>query len=219
MSPQQPADHSTPPSPPTEPGTPVRVRYRKWDGKPHWVFDGTYLGSDEHGAWVGFRAGTRFVRPGARYRTVGPGVGFFGTVGWTPALYRDHPDDMRLYIDLTTVPQWRRVPAGLFGSRGRARFEVTAVDMDLDVIAFEPGADEPRGEHFIDDEDEFAEHTVKYGYPADVVARVRADADALLAAVRAGEPPYDGPTADRWFAVLDALGERGRGRSARFSAR
>jgi hypothetical protein len=205
MSAQQPADQGPLPSIPTEPGTPVRVRYRKWDETPHWVFDARYLGSDEHGAWVGFQAGTRFARPGARYRTAGPGVGFFGDVGWTPVLYRGHPDGMRLYTDLTTVPQWRRLPAGVFAPRGRARFEVTAVDLDLDVIAFESGADEPRDKHFIDDEDEFADHTLKYGYPPSVVAQVRADADALLAAVRAGEPPYDGATAERWFAVLDAL--------------
>lgn len=204
MSAQQPADQGLFTSLPTEPGTAVRVRYRKWDGTPHWVFDARYLGSDEHGHWVGYLPGTLFSRPGAKFRAGGPGVGFFGAVGWTPVLYRDHPDRMRLYIDLTTVPRWRQVPRGLL-SRRRPRFEVTAVDLDLDVIAFDPGADEPRGEHFIDDEDEFAEHQVRYGYPPSVVAQVRADADALLAAVRAGEPPYDGATAKRWFAALSAL--------------
>lgn len=205
MSAQQPADQGFSPSVPTEPGTRVRVRYRKWDETPHWVFEGRYLGSDEHGRWVGFPAGTLFARPGARYRSSGPGVGFFGDVGWTPAFYRGHPEGMRVYSDLSTVPQWRRLPAGLFAARSRARFEVSAVDLDLDVIAFESGADEPRGQYFIDDEDEFAEHAVRYGYPAAVVAQVRADADALLTAVRAGDPPYDEATQKRWFAVLDAL--------------
>lgn len=205
MSAQQPADQGFLSSPPTEPGARVRVRYSKWDGAPHWVFDGRYLGSDEHGRWVGFRTGTLFERPGAKYRSSGPGVGFFGDVGWTPALYRGHPHGMRVYIDLTTVPQWRRVEAGPLARLRPAHLEVTAVDLDLDVIGFEPGAAEPRGQYFIDDEDEFAEHTVKYGYPPEVVAQVRADADALLAAVRAGEPPYDEATAKRWFAALDAL--------------
>lgn len=202
---RRPADQGLPSLSPTEPGTPVLVRYRKWDGTRHWSFDGLYLGADEHGPWVGFRAGTRFARPGASYRSTGPGVGFFGDVGWTPVLYRGHPHGMRSYSDLTTVPRWRRLPGGALAPRARARFEVTAVDLDLDVIAFEPDAAEPRGQYFIDDEDEFAEHTVRYGYPPEVVARVRADADALLAVVRAEEPPYDGATAERWFAVLDAL--------------
>jgi hypothetical protein len=183
----------------------VRVRYSKWDGTPHWVFDGRYLGSDAHGRWVGFPTGTLFARPGARYRARGPGVGFFGDVGWTPVMYRGHPEGMRSYSDLTTVPRWRRVPKGLTTSRRRARFEVSAVDLDLDVIAFETSVAEPRGQYFIDDEDEFAEHTVRYAYPPSVVAQVRADADALLAAVRAEQPPYDAATAERWFAVLDAL--------------
>jgi protein associated with RNAse G/E len=112
---------------------------------------------------------------------------------------------MLSYSDLTTVPQWRRAPARFLAPRSRARFEVTAVDLDLDVIAFEAGTADPRGRYFIDDEDEFAEHSVRYGYPLSVVATVRADADALLAAVSAGEPPYDEATAKRWFAVLDGL--------------
>ena len=205
MSAQQPADQGVHGASaievPTVPGTPVRVRYRKWDGGPHWVFDTRYLGSDEHGAWVGYPAGTFFSRPGAKFTARGPGVGFFGPHGWTPVLYRDHPHRMRLYIDLTTAPEWHKVSDG----DARAAYEVTAVDMDLDVIAFEDAAAEPRGEFFIDDEDEFAEHQVRYGYPPAVVAQVRADADALLAAVRAGDPPYDRATAERWFAVLDAL--------------
>ena len=44
----------------------------------------------------------------------------------------------------------------------------------------------------MDDEDEFAEHTVSLGYPDDVVAAARRSADAVLAAVRAGAAPYDG---------------------------
>jgi hypothetical protein len=204
MSAQQPADQGVSESLPTEPGTPVRVRFRKWDGTPHWVFHAVHLGSDEHGQWVGYQPGTRFARPGAKYTARGPGVGFFGPGGWTPLLYRDHPHRMRLYIDLSTVPEWRRLPDG----DNRAAFEVTAVDLDLDVIGFEDEAAEPRGQFFIDDEDELAEHAVTMSYPPSLVEQVRADADTLLAAVRAGEPPYDGATAERWFGVLDRLAQR-----------
>lgn len=221
MSAQQPADQAfsstQPPSGlpseplseasarPTETGTLVGCRMRKWDGTPHWRFDAVHLGRDEHGVWLGYRAGTRFSRPGREYRTRYPGVVLFGDVGWVADIYRDHPRGVRLYIDLTTVPEWRAVPGGGDG-RGPA-FEVSAIDMDLDVLALQPSSERARvqGEFFIDDEDEFAEHSVRYGYPASVVQQVRGDADALLAAVRAGEAPYDGPTADRWFAVLDGL--------------
>jgi uncharacterized protein len=203
MSAQQPADQGFSPSLPTVPGTPVRVRFRKWDGTPHWVFDGTYLGSDEHGAWLGYPARTLHARPGLRYHAKAPGVVLVGSFGWIPS-FNGRPHETAVYIDLTTVPEWRYDGGGT----GRApAWEATSADLDLDVIAMRDGhVDGKRGEQYsIDDEDEFAEHTVKYGYPPDVVARVRADADALLAAVRAGEPPYDGATAKRWLAVLDAL--------------
>ncbi|MFD2026061.1 DUF402 domain-containing protein [Promicromonospora aerolata] len=203
MSAQQPADQDFLPSRPTEPGTLVGARMRKWDGTAHWRFDGAYLGRDDHGLWLGYRTGTLFSRPGRQFRSKNPGLVLFGDVGWVADLYRGHPRGARLYIDLTTVPEWRAVP----DAGDAPAFEVTAVDLDLDVLAQEPGSKQAsaRGESFIDDEDEFAEHTVQYGYPPSVVAQVRADADRLLAAVRAGEAPYDGPTAERWFAVLDAL--------------
>ena len=57
---------------------------------------------------------------------------------------------------------------------------------------------------FVDDEDEFAEHQVAYGYPADVVAAAQASCDALVLAVRAGLPPYDG-THQPWLAELTRL--------------
>ena len=199
MSVFEPAD----PSLPVVPGTPVASRMRKWDGAPHWRFDGRYLGRDEHGMWLGYPAGTVFSRPGRTYRTRSPGLVVLGDVGWIAELHRGHPRGTVLYIDLSTVPEWRAVP----DAGASPAFEVAAVDMDLDVVARRSrGRLAPaRTRTFIDDEDEFAEDTLRYGYPPDVVATVRADADALLAAVRAGEPPYDGATAERWFAVLDSL--------------
>ena len=90
-----------------------------------------------------------------------------------------------------------------------------AVDLDLDVIRLPdplpPVEQRPwdvppagPGETFVDDEDEFAEHQVAYGYPADVVAGAQASCDALVAAVRAGLPPYDGAH-ERWLAELSRL--------------
>ncbi|MFI9485488.1 hypothetical protein ACIG47_03775 [Promicromonospora sp. NPDC052451] len=203
MSAQQPADQGVSPSMPSVPGTLVGSRMRKWDGGDHWRFDARYLGRDEHGTWLGYRPGTYFSRPGLAYHAKSPGLVVFGPVGWVAELHRGHPRGTLLYIDLTTVPEWHAVP----DADGGPEFVVTAADMDLDVIARTPGSRDARryGETYIDDEDEFAEHSVRYGYPPSVIERVRSDADALLAAVRAGEPPYDGATAKRWFAVLDGL--------------
>ena len=60
------------------------------------------------------------------------------------------------------------------------------------------------GEIYVDDEDEFAEHQVAFGYPADVVASAQASCSELVAAVRAGLPPYDGAHR-RWLAELSRL--------------
>ena len=48
----------------TAPGEPVRVAFTKWGGRPHWEYDARLLGTDEHGTWLGARAGTTLRRPG-----------------------------------------------------------------------------------------------------------------------------------------------------------
>ncbi|MCF4120735.1 GNAT family N-acetyltransferase [Antribacter sp. KLBMP9083] len=171
-------------------GSPVRVRYTKWDGTPHWENDAVFLGTDEHGAWVGMPAGTRAARPGAAFTGVWDSVTLFPEAGWTATFNAWHPKATRIYVDLTDVPRWSATAVG---------HEVTMADLDLDVIE---RASRPA---FIDDEDEFAEHQVRYGYPADLVATVRRDADSLLEQVREREAPFDGPTARRWLDRLLAL--------------
>lgn len=175
---------------PSSPGSAVRVRYTKWDGSPHWENDAVFLGTDEHGAWVGLPAGTHLSRPGLAFTTVSDGVILFPRAGWTASFNGWHPGGTRIYTDLTDVPRWSATAVG---------HQVTMADLDLDVIA------RTSGEAFIDDEDEFAEHQVRYGYPADLVATVRRDADALLERVRERTAPFDGPTARGWLGRLLAL--------------
>ena len=99
--------------------------------------------------------------------------------------------------------------------RQRLGAVLRAVDLDLDVIRLPdplppagsaPWEDPPAGpgEVFVDDEDEFAEHQVAFGYPLDVVAAAQASCDELVAAVRAGLPPYDG-SHQRWLTELSRL--------------
>ena len=64
----------------------------------------------------------------------------------------------------------------------RALRENRLDDANLDVIKKRDGT------IFIDDEDEFAEHQVKYGYPADVIETARATCDWLVTAVADEEP-------------------------------
>ena len=88
-----------------------------------------------------------------------------------------------MYVDITTVPVW-------------AGDTVTAVDLDLDVVRGWTGR------VWVDDEDEFAAHRVRYGYPSDLVrlaaALLRGGPRRRTPAV----PPYDGRAPGAWFEVL-----------------
>ena len=180
-----------------EPGTPIRCEMTKWGDRPHWEFDGIYLGADEHGEWLGFPRGHATTGAPAssssprstRSRSCRPS-GWYAATFHAPGIWCD------LYVDIATPGEWDGTV-------------LRAVDLDLDVIRMSPtppistktapeNLPAGPGEIFVDDEDEFAEHQVAYGYPADVVAAAQASCDELLAAVRAGLAPYDG-THRRWL--------------------
>jgi hypothetical protein len=176
------------------PGDPIRVVMTKWGGRPHWEYDGVYLGSDEHGEWLGFPAGTFYRRPGLEFVATFSGVTLVPAGGAAHlAAFNDPNAKSAIYVDMTTPPVWD-------GSTLRS------IDLDLDVVKPQDGA------VYVDDEDEFAEHTVEYGYPPDVVAMAEASAREVLAAVRAGVAPYDG-TAERWLRELGVIGAAAAHRS------
>lgn len=195
----------------------MRVRATKWLGQPHWEFDGRWLGADEHGDWVGFPAGTRFARPGHGFTATWDSVSLFPRAGWAAGFNAGHPRGLGIYVDLATVPEWRADASGSArpeaapvsvgsgsgsaGSVGSTAWTVSYVDLDLDVV------ERTGAPAFIDDEDEFAEHAVQFGYPAELVARARADAEAVLEAVRRREAPFDGATAAGWLGQLGRLGD------------
>ena len=164
----------------------------KWGDQPHWEFDGLYLGSDVHGDWIGFPADTLMSRPGVEVRPPNAQVGLVpagpdADRAWL-ATFHGPGRSVRTYVDMTSVPAWDGAV-------------VRAVDLDLDVI------EELDGTVFVDDEDEFAEHQVLFGYPAEVVALAESTRDAVLAAVSERRTPFDGAAA-RWLEVLDTLTTR-----------
>jgi protein associated with RNAse G/E len=172
------------------PGDLVRVRAMKWPALPHWEFDGRWLGSDEHGDWIGFPAGTRFERPGHGFTATWDSVTLFPRAGWAASFSTGHPRGVGTYVDIATVPEWR---ADASVSTLSSVWTVSYVDLDLDVV------ERAGAPAFIEDEDEFAEHAVELGYPPEVVARARVDADAVLVAVQRREAPFDGATAAGWL--------------------
>lgn len=185
------------------PGDPIRVEVTKWGDRPHWQFDGVWLGSDAYGEWLGFPVGTFNSRPGFSYVSQVASVTLVPREGHWIATFHDVGIWCDTYIDVSTPPTWDGTV-------------LRTIDLDLDVIRM---ADEPPvgstsapqnqhagpGEVFIDDEDEFLEHQLAFGYPAEVIAAARATADELFDAVEQKLAPYDGKAHLAWLRELDRL--------------
>ncbi|MCW2792490.1 MAG: hypothetical protein JWO76_1588 [Nocardioides sp.] len=169
------------------PGDPVRVVMTKWGDRPHWEYDAVLLGSDEHGDWLGIPGGTPMARPGADYVApvdqVGlvPAPGPDAERGWL-ATFHARGGQVRVYVDMTTPPTWDGAV-------------LRAVDLDLDVVHGNAGR------IWVDDEDEFAEHRIAFGYPDEISRLAMESCDRVRAAMEAGRAPYDG-VAEAWLALL-----------------
>ena len=175
-----------------EQGTEMIMQWRKWDGTPHWRHECVYLGADRWGDWLGQPTGWHSARPGAAGDAESPNGTLVPRDATDHALTvnRDHPRGLRIYIDLAWDLRWS--DDGLL---------VTGIDMDLDVVR----RTDERGT-YVDDRDEWAEHSIRYGYPADVRAHLERRTLELERQVRAEAAPFDDATGDRWLERLAALG-------------
>ncbi|MCW2784345.1 MAG: hypothetical protein JWP74_862 [Marmoricola sp.] len=164
----------------------MRVLTRKWVDAPHWEFDAVRLGVDALGQWVGVPRGTWLSKPGKGFTAWADHVVLLPHDSWWVAtIYGSAPDrPVDFYVDMTTPCVWSEDES-----------EVRCVDLDLDVIR------ETDGRVWIDDEDEFAEHQVALGYPADVIVGAHRSCDEVFAAMSAEQPPFDG-SAHRWLEKL-----------------
>ncbi|GAB4213838.1 MAG: hypothetical protein OHK0022_51480 [Roseiflexaceae bacterium] len=93
--------------------------------------------------------------------------------------WRDDWQPHNHYINIATPATW---------NDGVARF----VDLDLDVIWRAA-----TGEIILDDEDEFALHQVRFGYPPDLIARCWQAADEVRDLIARRVAPFDG-TQHHW---------------------
>jgi protein associated with RNAse G/E len=170
---------------PAASGTLVQVNYRKYDGSLHWNLRMRRLGQDEHGTWLGLPA-NGVMRKGHNPEVPLPEahVILFPRDAWWTAVFNDAPRTTEIYCDITTPPRWV------------SPTEVTMVDLDLDVLR-KRGADLP----LLVDEDEFAEHQVRYGYPADVIRSAEQSAQWLMTAVANGTGPFNGAHLP-WLAMV-----------------
>jgi uncharacterized protein len=170
-------------------GDRVHVAMTKWGGSQHWTFDARWLGTDEHGHWLGQHRGEALWRPGADFVMPSDAVLLCPEDAWFMATFyaelgpgNGNPE---VYVDVTSVPSW---------SPGSA----TAVDLDLDVVRRWDGT------VFVDDEDEFVDHQAALGYPPSVVSAAESSRDTLVPAVTQRRPPFD-DTCRGWLAVLAGL--------------
>jgi uncharacterized protein len=166
-------------------GRDVRVVYTKYDGSLHWHQTMQYLGEDEHGIWLGAPAGSTLQRGDEPpIVTEAAFIQLFPDGEWWTASFWADPANVEIYCDIGTPPQW---PSSA---------EVTMVDLDLDVLR-------RRDQRILlDDEDEFAEHQVRYSYPADVISNAEAAAAWLLDAVSAKAEPF-GAAYRRWLEMVE----------------
>lgn len=167
-----------------DPGAPLRVVATKWGARPHWEFDAVWLGSDEHGSWAGVPVGTVIARPGARIVTGQLQVVLFPRDRGFVATYYEPVADppCAVYVDIAT-------PAVVSADR------VESVDLDLDVVRGRSGR------VWVDDEDEFTDHQVRWDYPPEVVIAALRTCEAVHADLSAGAPPFDG-SHEHWLQVL-----------------
>jgi protein associated with RNAse G/E len=154
-------------------GDEVRVVYRKYDGSLHWNQVMQWLGEDEHGIWTG-AVPPVVARRGYEEPVITDyaQVMLFPRGAWWTASFNAAPARTEVYCDISSPAQWPD-PG-----------EVTMIDLDLDVIRRRDG------NVAIVDEDEFADHQLKFGYPPDVIAESQRAAAWLKAALSDGTEPF-----------------------------
>ena len=157
----------------------VHVRFTKWDGSLHWHFDMERLGEDEYGTWLWSPKGSR-VRRGAEpaKSSKSDWVKLITRDQWWAAIWNAE-GRYEIFVDVATPPEWEGDTVNL-------------VDLDLDVGRTR------QGEVTIEDEDEFEEHQVRYGYPQHVIDRARSTTARLAIDVADRVEPF-GAVGDEWL--------------------
>jgi predicted RNA-binding protein associated with RNAse of E/G family len=159
----------------------VTIERHKWPDLPHYEYDATHLGDDEHGSWFWAPPGNEVRRAGEVLFRTGHLSLYLLPVGkpWLVWFGADPEFDFDIYVDVGTVPV--RTP-------GR----ITIVDLDLDVVR------RRTGEVDVLDEDELVLPTTRYGYPPELVTHARDVAAEVVALMEARVEPF-GTHAAHWL--------------------
>lgn len=161
----------------------VRVVYRKYDGSAHRDYPARRLAEDDLGTWLGIPAGTASVYHGRPSVEQIPFVLLVPHSAWWTGMFNPPPRTSEVYCDIASPARWDGDVVHL-------------VDLDLDVVRRRAtGAVELR------DEDEFAEHRVRFGYPEELVAQAGAAASWLFDALGDGTEPF-ASAYRKWLALV-----------------
>ena len=165
------------------PSETVRVVYHKYDGSAHRDYPARRLAEDDLGTWLGVPEGTASVYHGRPSIERIPFVLLVPHHGWWTGMFNPPPRTSEVYCDIATPARWR----------GNT---VHIVDLDLDVVRRrDSGLVELR------DEDEFADHRVRWHYPDELVARAEAAAEWLYDALGDGTEPF-ATTFKKWLEAV-----------------
>lgn len=157
----------------------VHIDERKWPDRLHWQFSAERLGVDDHGVWLLVPSDTIAQRGKEAPRRIEAGfVLLVPNDCWIAEFYWDHPSHS-VYVNIGTPPVWN-------GDR------VTQVDLDLDVVRNLDGSVE------VLDEDEFADHQVRYEYPQKLIDQARSATDLAVQLLQSGVEPFGGAF-KRWM--------------------
>ncbi|MEO3742828.1 DUF402 domain-containing protein [Plantactinospora sp. B5E13] len=161
----------------------VRVVYRKYDGTPHRDYPARRLTEDELGVWLGVTAGTHSIYHGRPSVEQIPFVLLVPHDAWWTTMFNPPPRTSEVYCDIATPARWEGDTVHL-------------VDLDLDVVR-------RRSTELVElrDEDEFAEHRIRFGYPDELVTQARAAAQWLYGALGDGTEPF-GSAYRKWLALV-----------------
>lgn len=149
------------------------MRYRKYDGRAHRDYPARRLGDDAHGTWLGVDTGTPSIYHGLPSVEQIPFVLLIPRNAWWTAMFNPPPRTSEVYCDITSPARWDGEEL------------VDLIDLDLDVVRRRH-----TGRVELLDEDEFAAHTVQFGYPPEVVSPARAAAAWLRGALGDGSEPF-----------------------------
>src|SRR3990170_2267471 len=161
----------------------VRVVYRKYDGTAHRDYPARRLAEDDLGTWLGVSAGTRSVYHGRPSVEQIPFVVLVPHDAWWTGMFNPPPRTSEVYCDITTPAEWE-------GDT------VRIIDLDLDVVR-------RRATQAVElrDEDEFAQHRERFGYPDDVADNAQQAARWLLGALGDGTEPF-ASAYRKWLALV-----------------